>query len=325
MLQTLSKQSQRAASGIMTPPSLIPGYALHDKIAEGGFAEIYDGEEMISKKKVAIKILHPRHHTNKSEFKRLIHEGGIGMRIRNHDNVVKFLQVGKAGRAPYIVMEFIEGQTLREILRDRKTLNDREVVILAQALASGVRYMHGEGIVHKDIKPENVMLSPDGTIKLIDLGFAESLSSVKWSFFGRSLEGSPAYMAPELLRSKKPSPATDLYAVGCTLYEAATGSAPFTGHSDQEVLQKQLNMTLAAGSIREKNQEISPYTERMILNALEKSTSNRYKSVDEFRLELRRNPHLNNSSKHIPLPTGFAPRRQNSSARSSSRNRISGT
>ncbi|MCZ7645036.1 MAG: serine/threonine protein kinase [Planctomycetota bacterium] len=305
----------------MTPPSLIPGYALHNKIAEGGFAEIYDGEELVSKRKVAIKILHPRHHTNKTEFKRLIAEGGVGMRLRNHENVVRFLQVGRSGRAPYVVMEFIQGRTLREILREQKRLSNQHVVLLAQALASGIRYMHSEGVFHKDIKPENVMLSDEGTIKLIDLGFAESKSSVKWSLFGRSLEGSPAYMAPELLRTKKPSEATDLYALGCTLYEAATGITPFTGLSDNEILQKQLNMSSRPTPVTEANPDITPYTERLIMNALEKHNKDRYKSIDEFLLELRRNPLLSSTQAHVSLPAGWARKRGNLS---SARNRLPG-
>ncbi|MFQ5436532.1 MAG: protein kinase, partial [Anaerolineae bacterium] len=98
------------------------------KIAEGGFAEIYEGQELVTKEKVAIKILHPRHHANKAEHKRLLGEGAIGLRLRHHPHVVRVFKVGQVGRAPYMVMEFIPGETLREIMKKAGTFKERTVL-----------------------------------------------------------------------------------------------------------------------------------------------------------------------------------------------------
>src|SRR3990172_4795479 len=98
----------------MMPPSMVPGFVLLQKIAEGGCAEIYEGEELVTKRKVAVKILHPRHIANPEEYKRLLNEGALGLRLRHHENVVQVLKVGVAGKNPYLVMEFLPGQTLRQ-------------------------------------------------------------------------------------------------------------------------------------------------------------------------------------------------------------------
>src|SRR3990172_2390941 len=129
----------------MTPPSLVPGFALNRKIAEGGCSEIYEGEELVSKRKVAIKILHPRHAGNKAEYKRLLAEGALGLSLAPHPHLVQTLKVGKAGKAgacPYVVLEFAPGRTLREILRERRHLNNAEVVNLAGALARALLFLH---------------------------------------------------------------------------------------------------------------------------------------------------------------------------------------
>ncbi|MCW8131238.1 MAG: serine/threonine protein kinase [Planctomycetota bacterium] len=273
------------------------------KITEGGCAEIYEGTDIDTKRKVAVKVLHARHLNNKAEQKRMLNEGALGMRMRHCPYLVETLKMGKIGERPYIIFEYIPGMTLRELIREYKMLTNSEVVQIAGAVGRAVRHMHQAGFYHKDIKPDNIMLDGKGTIKLIDLGFAETFSSVKFSFFGRTLEGSPAYMAPELIRTKKPSMSTDIYGLGCSLFEAATGHTPFPADSDQQVLEKQCDMALRPGAIVDENPDISPFTQKMILTALEKNADYRHKSADEFLLDLARNP-LTQQSDRFALPQG---------------------
>lgn len=285
--------------------SQVPGYLLIKLIAEGGCAEVYEGLDQETKRRVAIKILHPRHLANKVEYKRLMSEGALGLRLRHHENIVQTLKVGRAGELPFIVLEFIQGLTLRELLQERRMLKNVEVVRLAAALGRALRFIHSSALFHKDLKPDNVMLGEKGLVKVIDFGFADTHLGAAVNLFRRVLEGSPAYLAPEMIRTKKPSLATDLYALGCTLYEAAAGRVPYLGDSDQEVLSKQLDMAFKPTPLPHLNPDISLFTHKLVANALEKDTEKRYKSVDEFLLELARNPLAGNSEKVISVPAGW--------------------
>lgn len=281
----------------------VPGCLLIRKIAEGGCAEVYEGTDQESNRRVAIKVLSTRQEGNKTEHKRLLKEGALGLRLRHHENIVQTLRVGRTGACPFIVLEFIPGLTLRELLRERKKLNNAELVRLSGALGRALRFIHSSALYHKDLKPDNIMIGEKGLVKVIDFGFAETRQS--FSFFGRNLEGSPGYLAPELIRSKKPTMASDLYALGCTLYEAATGRMPFVGSSDAEIISKQLDPVLRPEPFIPGNSDLSIFTQKLILNALEKNTEKRYKSADEFLLELARNPLTNGSEKTIGIPAGW--------------------
>jgi len=270
----------------------IPGYTITAKIAEGGCAQIFAGVEQSSGRLVAIKMLQPRNLTNKIEHKRLVDEGNLGLKLRN-DFIVTTYATGVAGNLPYIVLEFIKGRMLRDLVVDKYLLGNGESLILARCLCNAVRYLHDAGFAHKDIKPDNIMIGDAGEIKLLDLGFAEPLK-IGFSLFGtKRLDGSPAYMAPELLLTKKHSPATDIYAIGCTLFEAVAGHSPFEGMSDQATIANQTNMSQAASSISHLNKRITPLTEKMILRSLQKSTAQRYKLIDEMMLDIARNPASN--------------------------------
>jgi serine/threonine-protein kinase len=265
----------------------IPGFTISNKIAEGGCAQIFCGVDQSTGHPVAIKILQPRNLSNKAESKRLIDEGNLGLKLQ-HVNIVRTFAAGVAGNLPYVVLEYIKGHMLREMVVKKQLLGNVETISLARGLTNGIRYLHNQGIYHRDIKPDNIMICEDGTIKLLDLGFAENTKA--FSFFGRKLEGSPAYMAPELLTTKKASFATDLYALGCTLYEAATGFTPFGGMSDNETISNQTNLRATPRPIQSVNPRVSTITEKMIARALMKDPAHRYKSADEMMMDIARNP-----------------------------------
>jgi eukaryotic-like serine/threonine-protein kinase len=270
-------------------PVPIPGYRLLHKVADGGCGEIYEAEDFTTHRRVAVKILHPRHYGSKAETRRLLNEGATGMRLRHHPNLIQTIKVGQVDRVPYIILELAAGESLRDILRERTRLSEGEVLRLAVALTGALRYMHDNGVYHKDVKPENVMV--DGaSVKLLDLGFAETRLAVSLSFLGRTLDGSPAYLAPEYIQEKRPSPATDLYALGCTLYETAAGFVPFTGLSDQEILAKQAAPDLRPQPLADVNPGFTFQTTKLIHSLLEKSPAVRFKSADEVWLELGRHP-----------------------------------
>jgi serine/threonine protein kinase len=273
----------------------ISGYRPIRKIADGGCAEIYEAEEVGSNQRVAIKILHAQNHQNLTERKRLLSEGALGMRLRHEEYLIKILKVGQVEQVPYLIMELAPGKTLREILTERKQLTDGEVLRLALAMAHALRYLHSNGVYHKDVKPDNIVVSGTHSIKLLDLGFAESragsfLTRLFSSNAGKPLEGSPAYLAPELIRTRQASPGTDIYALGCTLYECAAGCVPFGGNSDQEIMARQVDIQRRPRIRTRYNQRISHETQRLILKAIEKQPRHRFPTADELWLELHRHP-----------------------------------
>jgi serine/threonine-protein kinase len=265
----------------------IPGYTISNKIAEGGCAQIFAGIDQSNGHPVAIKIIQPRNINNKTEVKRMVDEGNIGLKLQNV-NIVKTYAAGVIGKQPYIVLEYIKGRMLREMVVAKYQLGNVELISLARGLCNGIRYLHNLGIYHRDIKPDNIMIAEDGTIKILDMGFAENTKA--FSLFGRKLEGSPAYMAPELLTTKKASFGTDIYALGCTLYEAATGFTPFGGMSDAETISQQTNLRATPRSIQSVNQRISMITEKMVARALQKDPAQRYRSAEELMMDIARNP-----------------------------------
>ncbi len=273
----------------------IQGYQPTRKIAEGGCAEIYEAEDLVTKEHVAIKILHVRNYQNPVERRRLLNEGALGMRLRHEEYLIKVIKVGQVEEIPYLVMELASGKTLREILVERGQLTDGEVLRMALAMAHALRYLHSNGVYHKDVKPDNIMVSGTHSIKLLDLGFSESrFSSFLTKLFvgvsNKPLEGSPAYLAPELIHTRLASPATDIYALGCTLYECAAGCVPFSGNSSQEVVALQKDLHRRPRPIEEHNQRISHETQHLILRAIEKHPRHRFKTADELWLDLHRHP-----------------------------------
>lgn len=275
----------------------VPGYQIFERITEGECAEIYRALDIDhQQRKVVLKILSPRNFGRKAEKKRLIREGRLGLSLPEHPNIIRTLKAGVHNEVPYIVLESVEGVTLRDLIRAKKKLSDARVVELAAAFGEALRFLHSRKIFHKDVKPENVMW--DGPkIKLLDFGLA--IKTGGWGFwrnFFPSLEGSPAYLAPEYIRSKRATVRSDIYALGCTLYEAATGRLPFIASSDNEMLSLQVDLRRRPDSIPTLNPRLSTFTERLIMTALAKNPAVRYPSAESFLVELARNPQKTKSS-----------------------------
>ncbi|HEY3321242.1 MAG TPA: serine/threonine-protein kinase [Planctomycetota bacterium] len=266
----------------------IPGVTITAKIAEGACAEIYTGMERGTGKVLALKILHQRHRSNKTEFKRLLAEGELVMRFGQQENLVQGVRTGNADGLPYLIMEYVRGKTLREIIVERKKLSELDILRITKALGRALCALHALNYAHKDMKPDNVIVSHEGVIKLLDFGFAEKFNSFK--LFGRSLDGSLPYLAPEMFSTKRGTASTDVYALGCTLYECATGIQPFGGMSDIEIVTRQKDLGYTPPPIRQANPGISPLTEKMILKAIEKDVTKRFQTAAELLLDLKRNP-----------------------------------
>jgi serine/threonine-protein kinase len=221
-------------------------------------------------------------------FKRFKREEEIGRRM-DHPGVVKVLPDGDRSRV-YMVMEWVEGRLLRKLLSDEKKLAPERATAIAMRVCEALEYLHSRGVVHRDLKPENILVDSEDRIKLIDFGIASSVGARRLTFstFSHSM-GTPDYVSPEQVKSKRGDARSDIYALGVIFYEMLTSELPFEGPSALVVLNDRLvNHPIPP---RERDPLISPQLQEIIYRALERNPANRYASAREFAHDLK-NPDL---------------------------------
>jgi serine/threonine-protein kinase len=274
----------------------VPGYMLKRKIASGGCAEVFEARDLETEQRVAIKLLATRHLQDKYERSRLVDEAELGLRL-NHPQVVRTLASGEIEGRPYTVLEFCDGVPLSEMIAKKQLLNDINVILLAKQICMGLSYIHDQGILHRDIKPANLMVQSFEAVKILDFGFAEKRGFSLKKLFNRKLEGSPAYMAPELLLTKKASPATDVFGLGVALYESSTGLLPFPGQTDQAIIENILNRNTKPLTIKVQNSKVLPLTMQMIMQCIDKDPEKRFQTAQQVLLAINRNPAIDRLNK----------------------------
>ena len=201
----------------------ISHYRLLSKLASGGMANIYLALDTSTNTKVAIKVLKEEVTGKEKILERFTQEGLLNL---NHENIVKILDAGSHNGSPYIVMEYIEGQDLEDLIKSRNKLSVNEALSIFGQLLSALSYVHNLGIIHRDIKPKNILIDKAGTAKLTDFGIAKSqYSHVKTSTGGYL--GAPAYSSPEQMDGLAVDSRSDIYSLGITLYEMLSGATPF--------------------------------------------------------------------------------------------------
>jgi serine/threonine-protein kinase len=271
---------------------IIAGYTTIRKIAEGGGGDVYEAQDQTTRRKVVIKVLAERDQLDKEKQKRLVREGELGLQVGAHPHIAQTCKTGRVEGVPYLIQEFAPGKSLRVWLRERQKLRNREILDIGRAVAKALQLLHQKGVFHKDIRPENVIYDGKESIKLIDLGAAESRSgfSLGGLFARKTLSGSAAYLAPELIQSKKPSEGSDLYALGCALYELAAGRPPYVAGNDVLIHDKHLDPLLRPAPLFSVNDSISEATNKLILSTLVKDVNRRLATAGQFLMELNRNP-----------------------------------
>jgi beta-lactam-binding protein with PASTA domain/tRNA A-37 threonylcarbamoyl transferase component Bud32 len=243
---------------VSTPPSdslvghvIDRRYFVEDKIARGGMATVYRALDYRLERPVAIKVMHPHLAADEAFTKRFIQEARQSARLA-HPNIVNVFDQGQDGEYTYIVMEYLPGITLRQLLKDFSTLTWEQTLDVVKAVLNGLDAAHTAGIVHRDVKPENVLLADDGRIKIADFGLARAASHNTQT--GQALLGTVAYLSPELVTGSPADVRSDIYGLGIMMYEMLTGEQPFTGDEAVAIAYQHANGTVPAPS--EKNSTV---------------------------------------------------------------------
>ncbi|HEV3030610.1 MAG TPA: serine/threonine-protein kinase [Polyangia bacterium] len=259
-------------------------YRLLCEVGQGGMAVVYRAIDETLKREVAIKILH-QHLASEPESKARLEREAQSVAKLHHENILEIFDYsGLDSPSSYIVTEFIDGQTLKELLAARPFEYPELAALVAVEICGALSHAHAAGIIHRDVKPENVMIRKDGVLKLMDFGIAQVIDLQRMTVTGQLL-GSPAYMAPELIEGKPLDFRTDVFAVGIMLYQLATGSLPFAGKNPHEVLRR-----IVEGKFpdpRSVNRRVSDGLARFIGRALARRPDDRYAAVDRLTADLR--------------------------------------
>jgi serine/threonine protein kinase len=265
-----------------TRPALeaVGNYELVEKVAEGGMGAVYRARERATGKAVAIKIL-SRHQTSNPVLMKRFEQEYNAARILDHPNIVRALEFGYNGGLPYLVMEFVEGESLGARLERDHRLSEAEAIRIIAQVAQGLHRAHRQGLVHRDVKPDNILLTAEGVAKLADLGLVKELDAdLNLTRTGRGL-GTPHFMAPEQFRNAKNADARcDLYSMGATLYMMVTGELPFKSCGPLDAWMKKIHHELTPA--RALVPELSERTDWAIRRAMSADPALRPASCREF-------------------------------------------
>jgi beta-lactam-binding protein with PASTA domain/predicted Ser/Thr protein kinase len=262
-------------------------YRVIRKLGTGGMASVYLAEDQELGRRVAIKLLDERHAQDDQFIERFRREAESAAGL-SHANVVSIYDRGEAEGTYYIVMEYLEGKTLKELLVSRGPTPVRVAIDYTRQILSALEFAHRHGIVHRDIKPHNVVVAPDGRLKVTDFGIARSGSSQMTE--AGSIIGTAQYLSPEQAQGKPVHPSSDLYSVGIVLYEMLTGTVPFTGETALEVAMKHLNTIPEPPSEKRPPGigEVPHELDLVVLRALAKDPADRYETAREMDADLGR-------------------------------------
>ena len=259
-------------------------YEIQELIGVGGMAVVYRAYDIIDDKIVALKILKDEFLGNNDFVRRFKNESNA-IAVLSHPNIVKVYDVSFGTKIQYIVMEYIDGITLKEFISRQKIINWQDAVYFAKQTLSALKHAHNKGIIHRDIKPQNIMLLKDGTIKVTDFGIARFARNETHTMTDRAI-GSVHYISPEQAKGSIIDERSDIYSVGVMMYEMLTGKLPFEADNAVSVAIMQMQTKPVAPT--EINQEIPKGLEQITLRAMQKNINHRYQNADNMLNELKK-------------------------------------
>ena len=259
-------------------------YEIQELIGVGGMAIVYRAYDIVDNKTVAIKILKDEFLGNK-EFIRRFKNESKAISVLSHPNIVKVYDVSFGTKIQYIVMEYIDGITLKEFISQKKSVDWKDAIYFVIQILSALNHAHSKGVIHRDIKPQNIMLLEDGTIKVTDFGIARFSRNETQTMTDRAI-GSVHYISPEQAKGSVIDEKADIYSVGVMMYEMLTGKLPF--EADNAVSVAIMQMQAKPKSLREINPDIPIGLEQITLHSMEKNPVNRYHSAEEMMSDLEK-------------------------------------
>lgn len=260
-------------------------YRIIEHIGTGGMAHVYRAVHLTTRRVFAIKVLKDEFR-NDAEFLRRFERESRAVLHLSHDNIVRAFDVGDTDGLPYIVLEFVDGKTLKDILDENGPMPPRIAVALIVQVLDALGAAHAAGIIHRDVKPQNVIVMQNGKVKLMDFGIARDVNANTVTFTGATVLGSVHYLSPEQAKGLPVTEGSDLYSAGIMLYEMMTGRVPFDGENSVAIALKHINETPAPPI--ELSGKVTPALNDVILRALSKDLSRRYASAQDMCDHLRR-------------------------------------
>lgn len=254
----------------------IRDFILEKKIGEGGVGEVWRVYHQALKKHYAIKVIYP-HLSNQPHFHERFIREAITMVNLEHPHIVGAHDFFSLDGKSFLIMSYIDGGSLADILKERGPLPVEETIRISQGILDALNFAHSRGVIHRDVKPNNILLRPDGHPYLVDFGIAIEMGQPRMTQFGTNV-GTPEYMSPEQIKAGKIDHRTDVYSYGCVMYEMLSGRLPFGGRDegkgDYEIMSGHLDKK--PDSIRKYNPEVDEYLEAVVLRAMAKNSDDRF-------------------------------------------------
>src|SRR5215216_5749750 len=253
-------------------------YRLESKLGSGGMSTVYLARDSTLERWVAVKVMHREMSDQPDQLQRFRQEARAVAKL-SHPNVVAVIDAGEDGGHPYIVFEYVEGETLKQRINRVGALDAQEALAYAIEIARGLTVAHGRSMIHRDIKPQNVLIDSEGRAKLSDFGISRQLEQDGMTATGRVL-GTTDYVAPEQAMGRKVDPRTDLYSLGVVLYEMLVGQVPFSADSQVGVAMKHVNEELP--DVQRRRPEVSAAVALVVERATDKDADRRYQEIGEM-------------------------------------------
>ncbi len=263
--------------------TLADRYELLGHIARGGMADVFEARDTLLGRRVAVKVLHSQFSSDEAFVKRFRREAQAAANL-SHPNIVGIYDWGQEGSTYFIVMELIEGRSLRDVLRDDGPLMPKRAIEISAEVAAALSVAHRSGLVHRDIKPGNILLAADGTVKVTDFGIARAWDDSSELTKTGAVIGTATYFSPEQAQGSPADERSDIYALGVVMYEMLAGRPPFSGESPVAVAYQHVSSLAAQPSLD--NPDVPPDLDAIVMRALDKNPEARYQTADDLRQAL---------------------------------------